>query len=367
MGQMPSSQELVIAETNLKEDEIIAKFRIGGRTFITQDLIKNFPSRISNSNKKIVYNIAVPENAVHNGQLEFARYNSIPLFPTFPPNNKTAFEMREDVYDYLPTTQSDSNSTSMEWHVNFADPDLFVAYGGSLFAQDEMQVAEMPALGHLKEALLNREEGETACIPRTRLDGKGTPVLIRGIERRCIVKTNKDTNAARPQGLYGNAFGRAPPYAIQKAIVPLSPPMIVNLIAMAALGYGNGSYKLQELVDIYTTAFTSFNAARIESILAVNNGQINGDKKPYVVIHTGNWGTGAFGGNKQVMAIIQLAAAWQAKVDKIVYHTFDGSGSQGYQQGLKILESEFKDQMSTEEFLKKLVLKQFQWGVSDGN
>jgi len=143
--------------------------------------------------------------------------------------------------------------------------------------------------------------------------------------------------------------------------------MIVNLIAMAALGYGNGSYTFEQIVDIYTTAYTSFNAARIESVLSANNGNVTGDKKPKVVIHTGNWGTGAFGGNKQLMAIIQLAAAWQARVDKLVYHTFDGSGTQGYQQGLKILETEFKDNMTTEEFLKKLVGRGFQWGVSDGN
>lgn len=43
----------------------------------------------------------------------------------------------------------------MEWWVNFADPILFVAYAGRLFAQDEIQVAEHPALGHLKEKLVS--------------------------------------------------------------------------------------------------------------------------------------------------------------------------------------------------------------------
>jgi len=36
------------------------------------------------------------------------------------------------------------------WYVNFADPRLFTAYGSGLFAQDEIQAAEHPILGHLR-------------------------------------------------------------------------------------------------------------------------------------------------------------------------------------------------------------------------
>ncbi len=46
-----------------------------------------------------------------------------------------------------------TDACQQEWWVNFADPHLFVAYGSSLFAQDEIQVAEHPSLGHLREAL----------------------------------------------------------------------------------------------------------------------------------------------------------------------------------------------------------------------
>jgi hypothetical protein len=40
--------------------------------------------------------------------------------------------------------------------VNFADEHLFVAYASRLFAQDEIQVAEHPSLGHLKEKLVRK-------------------------------------------------------------------------------------------------------------------------------------------------------------------------------------------------------------------
>ena len=62
-------------------------------------------------------------------------------------------EVRERVYDYRPAT---GMAGAVEWHVNFADPRLFTAYGSGLLAQDEMQVAEHPALGALREALSAR-------------------------------------------------------------------------------------------------------------------------------------------------------------------------------------------------------------------
>lgn len=49
-----------------------------------------------------------------------------------------------------PTPRSGS-PPPVEWYVNFADADLFVAYHIGLFAQDEIQTAEHPACGAIKE------------------------------------------------------------------------------------------------------------------------------------------------------------------------------------------------------------------------
>src|SRR2546427_2700180 len=79
---------------------------------------------------------------------------------------------------------------ALEWYVNFADPHLFVAYGSALFAQDEMQVAEHPALGALKEAL--DAQGHDAVTVE---NGRLTPVLVMGAERRCRVTTDRSPAA----------------------------------------------------------------------------------------------------------------------------------------------------------------------------
>ena len=95
---------------------------------------------------------------------------------------------------------------AVEWHVNFADPSLFVAYGSRLFAQDEMQVAEHPALGSLKEALVARESSRGDGR-----EGQPTPVIVMGALRHCRVATEPNAAEGRPHGLYGNAFARADP------------------------------------------------------------------------------------------------------------------------------------------------------------
>jgi hypothetical protein len=65
----------------------------------------------------------------------------------------------------------------------------------SLTFKDEIQVAEMPSLGHLKQALLSRyreNEGYYNIRPKTRMSRvKSSPILIHGIERLCEVKLDR--------------------------------------------------------------------------------------------------------------------------------------------------------------------------------
>ena len=195
--------------------------------FEAQRLMADHPPVWRNRNKQTVYAIACPAGCVHRGQLIYSRWKAMTL-----PREMAVGEAlrlvdgREDVYDYVPLPES---AGTVEWHVNFADPVLFVAYGGGLLAQDEMQVAEHPALGALREAL--DSGGHTAS---TEEHGRPTPVLVRGVERRCRLATDRNAAEGRPAGLYGNAFARAGEDVVRRATYPIEPPTITNLIAMAA-------------------------------------------------------------------------------------------------------------------------------------
>jgi Poly (ADP-ribose) glycohydrolase (PARG) len=323
--------------------------------FELQDLMDSYPPQLHNANKKIVYSIACQTGSTYGGQLVFSRWWIIPF-----PQSLSCLEHqpRIDEWKGYFGYESSEDSARVEWYLNFAHCDIFCAYGGPLFAQDEMQVAEHPALGSLREALLDK-----GITPLTVENGQPTPVLIRGAERRCAIATDPNPKEGRPYGLYGNNFARATPEAIKQATQLLDPPTITNIIAMEAPSGGYGSYTLEQIEYVFVTAFTGFSAARIESELALG-------QQPDVIIHTGFWGCGAYGGNRILMALLQLLAARLSQVDCLAFHVGDSAGSKALasaQQLLKQLLDSDDREVRISALIGEIYEMRFQWGVSDGN
>jgi hypothetical protein len=261
-------------------------------------------------------------------------------------------ETRTDVYDYA-TTSPDA----VEWHVNFADPDLFGLYDGDLFAQDEMHVAEHPALGALREALAAR-----GSVARTKENGRATPVLVMGAERRCRVATDPSPENGRPNGLYGNEFAPATPEAVRRATMPIDPPTMTNIIAMAAPRGGPGRYDEETIGEILTTAYTGFRAAALESA------RHHGDRRP-VVVHSGFWGCGAFGGNRVLMTLLQVIAAEMVGLERLVFHAVNRAGEDHVKAAKAFISDELADERAaeTKAVIARIVAYGFEWGISDGN
>ncbi len=141
-----------------------------------------------------------------------------------------------------------------------------------------MQVVEHPALGALKEALL------ASGLPAVTVEeGAPTPVLVRGVERRCRVDTAADASAGRPSGLYGNAFSRADGDVIVAATERVDPPTTTNLIAMASLPPRSGPYTEEDIGFLLLTSHSAFRAAVSES-------RTTGDDARPAAIHTGSGG-----------------------------------------------------------------------------
>jgi hypothetical protein len=330
--------------------------QICGRVFEAQKLVADFPPRFTDTNKQVVYRIACPPKSVHFGQIVFSRWVGTGIPAALEPNDAcTCFEAKEDYFGYEPPPEQ---SPAVEWHLNFAHSDLFCAYGGSLFAQDEMQVAEHPALGSLREALLQSD-----IEPLTVENGEPTPALVRGVERRCKVATDRNAILGRPNGLYGNNFSRASADAVARATQTISPPTISNLLAMEAPPGGNGRYSRQQIEYILGTAFTGFAAARFESCQ-------DRVQSPDLVVHTGFWGCGAYGGNRVLMTLLQLLAARLARLDRLVFHTGDKAGSVPYYQAIRTFQQVVLADAPSHrvvDIVTQLESMGFLWGVSDGN
>lgn len=208
-------------------------FLISRRVFDAQQLMAAHPPRWQHRNKKAVARISCPPGSVHSGRLTFSRWQERPLPETYGAS-ATVLEGRADAFQYAPPPPG----RTVAWHLNFAHFDVFAFYGGGLFAQDEMQVTEHPALGALREALLT----DAAVTPATVEAGRPTPVLVHGVERRCIVDTAPDPDRGRPDGLYGNNFAAAKAAVVEQATRALTPPTVSNILAIEAPSYGTGTY-----------------------------------------------------------------------------------------------------------------------------
>jgi hypothetical protein len=132
---------------------------------------------------------------------------------------------------------------------------------------------------------------------------------------------------------------------------------------MEAPAYGMGTYSLDEINYIISTAYTGFAAAVFESHQL-------GISEPRPVIHTGFWGCGAYGGNRVLMALLQLLAAQLAGSDVLVFHTHTPSGTESFAEATRILKGNLHFDEGVMDVARLLVAAQthgFQWGASDGN
>jgi len=322
---------------------------IDRRTFEAADLMTRHPPRWHNDNKLVVAAVSCPPGAEHRGTIGYSRWAAMDLPPRVEPPVADLVVTQPGFFDYRPTLDG-----AIEWHVNFADRQLFVAYAGSLLAQDELQVAEHPALGALREALV---AGGHAALT---VGNEGpTPVLVSGVERRVAIATEPDATAGRPWGLYGNAFARADADVVRRALTRFDPPTVTNVIAMAALPGGSGAYREGEIRTILVTAFTGFRAAVLESAeLAPGNP---------VVVHSGFWGCGAFGGNRVLMSALQMVAAGTAGLDRLVLHT-GAPGGDGPVAEARELRAQLVGDAGIEmgALIRQLAAQRFPWGVSNG-
>lgn len=320
-----------------------------------QELMTEHPPQWQNENKRVVFEISSPSGSVHRGELEYSRWAPMSV-PSRVDVRAASKRLRHitGFFDYTATA-----SPAVEWHVNFADASLFGYYSGGLFAQDEMQTVEHPALGALRRAL--DAKGMKAL---TQERGQPTPVLVMGVERRCRVATNPDRAAGRPAGLYGTAFAPASEDAIRRATERIEPPTRTNLICIAAPHGARDVYTSAQIERVLVTACTGFRAAVLESKRASTTGGASA-----VVVHTGWWGCGAFGGNRVLMAILQVIAAEMAGVGQLVFHS-GGPGEEGsLKEAVGALEEELAasgEVFATTALIERLVAMRFAWGVGNG-
>jgi len=317
-------------------------------------LMRRHPPILRNENKRIVFGIACPPGTAR-GMLSYSRWAEMPLPATVDAARAAdLLAVRDGFFDYEPLADA---QPAVEWHLNFADPNLFYAYGSALFAQDEMQVAEHPVLGSLREVLV--AEGRPT---RTVTVDRPTPALVMGAERRVRIATDPKAERGGPSWLYGIAFAEAAAEEVRQATVPIDPPTISNIIAIAAPFGGHGRYRREQIELALITAFSGFRAAVLESRRVAG-----ADTR--VIVHSGFWGCGAFGGNRVMMTMLQALAAEMGGLHRLVLHIGRPAGRASVEQATAILRETLAAGGSTDtaELIGRIDAMGLEWGRSDGN
>jgi hypothetical protein len=321
------------------------------REFDHAELVRQYPPRWHHEHKRSIWSRLESVALATPGVITYSRWRGSAL-PVNVPRHEPEVDWSPGVFRYgQPVVDR-----AAIWHLNFADPSLFVAYGSSLMAQDEHQVLEHPSLGSVRECLVARRE------PILTVDHRGpTPVILSGVPRLCHFETETDRGIAGDQGVYGNRFASATLERVLRGLRPLDPPTQSNIIALAAPRPRFGAYTRGDIVEALTAATAGFAAARLES-----QRRYSSDTGCWV--RTGWWGCGAFGGNRELMVVLQTLAARLAGVQRLSFHTVEDQRGHTVQRAWQTLERCLADShWHTSEVIDQLVSLKYEWGESDGN
>lgn len=295
-------------------------------------LLTEYPAKWTNEKKRLAVEHVCSNKKYTSKHVTITRWEEAELHNTIP-KRITRYTEMPGFFKYRA-----AKSDEMHWYLNFANKEVFVAYGSGLLAQDELQCLEHPILGSVREALVATKDFK----PLTSEDGKPTPILVVGADRRCKIHT---------EGLYGNAFAEASSETIKESIYVLDTPTVSNIIAIEA-PYSRGPYSREQIRYILSAAVTGFAAAVRES------------KNKTAVIHTGFWGCGAYGGNKELMALLQLLAARIAGVPELIFHSGDKVGYYSYKPAVE-LAIEFDNELDLSQVVESIFKRRYMWGISN--
>jgi hypothetical protein len=145
---------------------------------------------------------------------------------------------------------------------------------------------------------------------------------------------------------------------VKEATRALDPPTTSNILAMAAPSGGYGIYHHEEIEGILKTAYSGFLAAKWAS-------ESKESGSAWVVIHTGFWGCGAFGGNRELMTILQVLAADLAEVD-LHFHAVDDAGAAMAEKAVAFYRRMRKHTDDVPRILGGLARQGYTWGRPDG-
>ena len=322
-------------------------FKYLGKTKVScQDLIRDYLPTYGPRRKQRAFEAALKTHKTDTGEITISHVMSNQAEMASAVLEKKPFTLALDkgFYDYTKAREGEDT-----WFVNFADPTLFVAYDSDLFAQDEIQTLEMPLLA---ACCLYLDERQADHITRTVTDfGEPTPYLFKDVPYWLSVNTRPVLKDGTIANIYGDEFFFASEEELAAGIKVFEGNVRGNVLAIAApRGRTRQPYSVAEQSQILKTLLCSYSAVREQA-----SGK--------AVIHAGNWGCGAFGGNKELMYLAQIYAASVCGIDELVLHAVD----EKVLDSAKRLYENVDKKMGFADVVAFLRSRKYEWGEGDGN
>lgn len=275
-----------------------------------QYLMKSYPPEFKSERKASFYESASSIHRRQNGIIKFSRWRFAQErnAPLILKNKPVEVEGKNSFYDY-----SDKDTeTSRVWYMNFSSPILFGDYEGDSFGQSQIQVLEHPLLGSVYKYLeKNKIPG---FEPGTTMYSKPTPFLIENVPYWIRVNTNPVVSIdGKHYDFYGWKFAETSKSILSMGIRQIQHEESNNIIAMSApsCGRGNEEKMKNQIEMIIKTLLVGFGAAVKTTTIS---------RKKDCIIHTGNWGCGTMGNDRELTYLLQILCAGFTGVKKIVFH-----------------------------------------------
>lgn len=318
---------------------------MGNISLKVADLIKNYPPKYDCQRKAQLYNKALRYHKSQRGIIKVSRwtYNKDRKAPITFEKNPVEISIDNNFFRY-----DDSYENQKTWWLNYADENLFGYYSSDLFAQDEIQTLEHPLLGSIVEYL---DENDLQDL-KTKTEEKDfvSPYLIENAPYWIKIDTSPILKDGTVGNLYSWNFVDASEEEVNAGISIIQKEIKNNIIAMAAPSRGKGEYTKEQLTRSLETVIVAFGAAKKIS---------NTNKFEKCIIHTGNWGCGAFGNSKELMYLVQILGASVVGVDKLVFHSVD-------EEIFNLAKNKFNN-CDVNDIIGYLQNQHYQWRESDNN
>jgi hypothetical protein len=237
-----------------------------------------------------------------------------------------------------------------EAYVDFANKKIGGGVLGGGFVQEEIMLLETNFLPWVAAVRGSRHSGTTFArdISLKQLDR--VPVVI-GVRRFLEVANQSE--------IYGPRLEQRIPFQADQYLRLLPRPQDIYLTALVAKDYGHARggprYTRDDIEAMTVTAARGF----YDTLMAQH-----GDGKP-LVIHTGNWGAGAFGNSKRTIWAMQRAAMEAAYVLfsqttgqtpqlDFYYDAFDAAGVRAANEAFNVFVTTFPDRLTLGEYVQQI-------------